>query len=339
MGDIKNDSCTVAIITEADKIVATGHLKESLDLADALKKRGARTSIFINEDIDFDIRKNISQEYYTYCRAVHESLTKQLSDSAVIVTDLRMVSDELIREIRNTVNVPIICVDELGGRYIGADIIINPMINTKYANYPEGEGSVYAGGNYLILPNKIQEYRTRYTVRKKMRYICISMGGVDIYNSTNKILNALLKSDGDWCIEVVLGGGYQYFDLISDSIKKHPHVQLHQNINYIYDLFEKSDLAFTAGGNTLHELACIGVPAIVIPTMDHEIENGKTFEKNGFGKCLNKSENISDSEIADAIDKMDSFAVRKGMSDCGRNICDGKGLERTIQIIQEIIKR
>ena len=339
MGDIKKGNHTVIIITEADKIVATGHLKESMDLAEALKKRGIRVKLFVNEDIDFNMRKHISLAYNTYRREDDTSLTKQLSDCAVIITNLRMISDNMIRKIKRDVSAPIICVDELGGRFLGADIIINPMINTENVDYPGRESPVYAGGKFLILSNKIQAYRRRYIVRDEMKHICISMGGVDRCDSTNKILDTLLRTDADWNIDVVLGGGYPNFNSIFDLTKNHPQVQIYQNINYIYDLFVKSDVAFSAGGNTLHELACIGVPTIVIPTMEHEVENGKTFERFGFGRCLNKSEKISGTEIKAALDIMDSLTVRKKMSDCGRNICDGKGLERTLQIIQETIKR
>ena len=39
-----------------------------------------------------------------------------------------------------------------------------------------------------------------------------------------------------------------------------------------------------AGGNTLHETACIGTPAIVWPSMPHERRTAECFERQGFCK-------------------------------------------------------
>jgi spore coat polysaccharide biosynthesis predicted glycosyltransferase SpsG len=94
-------------------------------------------------------------------------------------------------------------------------------------------------------------------------------------------------------------------------------------------LFE-GDVGFTAGGNTLYELACVGTPALVLYEDDHEMEQGIEFQRNGFGVCLGRGVGVTKSRIWRELDKLEEPDVRETWSRKGRSVVDGQGVERVL---------
>ena len=83
------------------------------------------------------------------------------------------------------------------------------------------------------------------------------------------------------------------------------------------------------------ESMSLGVPTLAIPQVPHEFENISFFSKHNavyrFSKDLNFSEN---SFFQSVIELIENAPLRKMLSENGKKIIDGKGLERITDIIQ-----
>lgn len=333
----------VLLITEANEQVASGHLFECIELARLLKEKNYQVDIAINDDACNAFKHRINQEYYEYHRSVNEDIEffrvfLKENNYAAVVTDLREVCDEWIKKIKDFTSSIIICIDEWGDRTLSCDVIINPMIDPYFWDYKDSHAALYVGHEYLILPEKILWYHNRKrTISETINRVCISMGGVDKFGTTIKLVKWILSVKLELEVDVILGGSFMFNEELYNLIHGNDHIHIMHNISNIYDYFEHADIAFCAGGNTLHELACIGTPTIVIPTMDHEVNNGKKFEEKGFGITLEKSERTSLEDIKAAWDVLQSVKCREAMSVAGRTICEGTGGIKTVKIIDEVI--
>ena len=331
------------IITEANEQVASGHLLESIELSRILKKCGYKVDLFVNDDACDAFKHRIKGDYSEYSKSVESDLEfffdiLKKTSYDLIITDLREVKNEWIQHIRPFSEANIICIDEWGHRKLNCDIIINPMINPYYWQYGSSNAKIYAGHEYLILPQKIREYHLKQKeISDGIGKVCISMGGVDKYGSTIKITKWLIENQLNLYINVILGGGVSYKDDLIKLVGERENITIRQNIDYIYDIFEESDVAFCAGGNTLHELASIGTPTIVIPTMEHEYNNGKCFEEKGFGVTLSTAEKVLDEDISTAWDSLVDKKRRERMSLKGKEICKGDGGENVAEIIKSLL--
>lgn len=331
------------LVTEANEIVATGHLMETIELEKLLDNEGIRTVTMLNDDAPQDLKIRLKNEVCDYEGDVSKSL-KLICDKIndykphVVVTDLREVSDKWIIDVKKRTGCKMICIDEFGNRRLSSDVIINPMIDSRYWNYNDSEAQVFSGNNYLVLNERIVEYHNKEKlIKKDVDVVCISMGGVDYYGTTNKIVKELALQNKKIKWNVVIGAGYKYERELRKVVSAASNIEVFQNVKNIYDLFYDADIAFCAGGNTLHELACIGVPAIVIPTVEHEYHNGKRFEQMGFGKCLNMTQNINMEDAKKVFLSMFDINARTAYSRCGKEICDGKGGERNVSIIRTLL--
>ena len=131
------------------------------------------------------------------------------------------------------------------------------------------------------------------------------------------------------------GGGNQNCEDIYRKAENSARITVYKNITDMLERIHFADLIICAGGNTLHEAACIGTPAIVFPSMPHEIRTARCFEDSGFGHVMD-IENISRDSLWEACESMMDYSVRKRMSGRGKELSDGLGVERIMDIIRKI---
>lgn len=333
----------IVVLTEADEKIASGHLKECIVLTEELRKRGYNAVLWVNEDIPKGFLKGTCSEYYMYRRPIEQGIVEvnsylEQESVQLLVLNLRRVDNELILKIKKKCNVLILCIDEFGHRRLDCDIIVNPMIDERFGQYTGKYKQKYLGNKYLILPTKYYEWNQKEKrIRDKIEEITISMGGVDLNNTTLRVVNWLQEQHlGIIKVNVVLGGGYSHLDGLKKAIRCKNNFVIFQNINYLDELFFNSDIAFCAGGNTLHELACIGTTAVVIPTMPHEYQNGKTFEAKGFGICYKDFDEFVLNMNWSFWDYFDKERRSLHMQ-AGKGCSDGGGYLRMIGLVQDLL--
>lgn len=328
----------VLIVTEANESVASGHLFECLVLCTELKD----AVLLVNHDIPDKLRDRLPENVCYYEKNIQEEseiligiIRKEMVE--VVLFNLREIKQDFILNLRICYNGKVVCIDEFGNRRLDADVIINPMIGNKYWNYLDSQGRVIKGHEYLILPSKLNEYNLQNKViRENINTITVSMGGIDYYNSTLKIVDWLLMMQFSGVINIVLGAGYRYIDELNSCIKGIKNCKVVQDIDYLYDLFLESDLAFCAGGNTLHELAAIGTPTIIVPTMPHELENAIEFQNRGFGIACVLSKELDIGDLDDAYSLVKDYRKRDNMSISGKLIVDGLGYVRVSDVLESL---
>jgi spore coat polysaccharide biosynthesis predicted glycosyltransferase SpsG len=329
----------ICIISESNNVVGTGHFYESCTLASEIEKKGEPVLFFINKNIDNNLLNVLPCKYYQYNNLADDiyliiDLVRQ-NKCNVVVTNLRKIDNSIIDTIKKKIAVEVVCIDELGHRPLGSDIIINPLIDNHYHDYGKACKAVkYFGPGYMIMRAEFSTFHgMTKKINKNIETISICMGGTDISNTTTKILSSIEKQDA--AVNVILGGGFLHTARVEEIVLslKIGTVKILKNIPNVADVFWDSDIVFCMGGNTLYELACLGVPAVTIYEDKHEKSSAACFQEKGFGVCLGQVNNIRGGDIISIIKEIDYRQTRQNQSECGRKIVDGRGLNRTIELI------
>ena len=105
----------------------------------------------------------------------------------------------------------------------------------------------------------------------------------------------------------------------------------------MHQLMAESDIAITAAGNTLYELAVFGVPSIVICHHEkHNVVAEKFAEKNA-GINLGVGTDLDIHLIAEAINKLlRSKEKRSELSANIKKVVDGLGSKRVAEKVLKI---
>jgi len=175
-------------------------------------------------------------------------------------------------------------------------------------------------------------------VKKNINSLIILQGGSDTHSFIPKILEATNMINNSIEITVVVGSGFKDWKKLEKSTKRNKNkVKVLHNISNIHNVMSKHDLAITAGGMTLLELAYLGIPSIIVCSEKFEEETASKISKMGFGINLGYGEKISSKQIARKIELLSSnYQTRQKMNKRGRQIIDGKGGFKISQIIQKI---
>lgn len=327
------------IITEANEKVASGHLMESISLAKKIIQEEQEVLLAVNDDVG-DEWKPLFAELPSLMyksnldvgMSVIQSCLK-LEEFDVVVTDVREIKETQIKRIRAYFGGEIICLDEWGNRELSCDVIVNNMLDAYFWSYGNTKAELYCGPQYLMLKQSLQKYHKKgKTIADIPQKIVITMGGVDEKNHTAQILQRVSELPEITTIDVVMGGKYKYETEIRTAYGNDCRVKFHKNIDYLFDLFLEDDVAFSAGGNTLYEMASIGIPSIVIPTMEHEKMNGRAFQKQGYGVVVDEKKL---NEIGMVMASL-SYEKRLEMYEKGRALVDGEGTQRIWNIIKRV---
>ena len=163
----------------------------------------------------------------------------------------------------------------------------------------------------------------------------ITFGGCDSTNLTPKILKLMTKEFPALSKKVIVGTGFRNGEEIEKQKDERTNLTYNADANMVKEIMIDSDIAISAAGQTLSELARIGAPTIALAVADNQLNNLEGWRKAGFIESVDVSDG-SDSiaHLTGTIGLLSSGLVRKEKSLRGRNAIDGNGARR---IVNEIV--
>ena len=246
----------------------------------------------------------------------------------IIVNDCLNTEAAYIQTLKSMVN-RVITLEDIGPGSELAHASINALYedNTIRGNYFWGEKYVCLKDEFLIAnPSEYNE---------KVKNVVVIFGGSDPSNFTERIYNLAKNTHKvfpDIHFDFILGAGY---DNSRHNIESLPEMNIFvvQDVKRVSDYLAKADLAFTSQGRTVYELACMGVPAIVLAQNERETKHTFAQMNNGFLN-LGLGINVSDDTIENTYRFIiETPQLRKEMRELMLKHNLRKGIDKVIQII------
>jgi UDP-2,4-diacetamido-2,4,6-trideoxy-beta-L-altropyranose hydrolase len=169
--------------------------------------------------------------------------------------------------------------------------------------------------------------------------LLISMGGSDPGNFTATILQALKTLDlPGWEAVAVIGKDNEFRQSLSDTIVSEGlPVELLENPPDMAEVMEWSDLAISAGGTTIWELAFMGVPTLAITRGEQERMLMNIAAAREIAIDLGMSQSIDSAKIKKALESLARDPHRRlKMSKAGPALIDGRGAARVVSAMNEL---
>jgi spore coat polysaccharide biosynthesis predicted glycosyltransferase SpsG len=235
-------------------------------------------------------------------------------------------------------------VDDEGraGRY-EADIVLNQNFHASeslYANRAE-RTRLLLGPEYALIQRDFLKWRGR--VRENTptaRRILVTMGGGDLSNVTRKAVEALcLTSIERMEARIVIGGANPNYESVMEAaVRGGPSLRVETNIGDMAEAMAWADIAVTAGGSSLFELAFLKTPFIMITTADNQKPVERAITRLGAGSCLGWHDGVSPERIAEEMQTVAfSQSARGMMMERMSELVDGQGAMRVAQAMAEAL--
>ncbi len=153
---------------------------------------------------------------------------------------------------------------------------------------------------------------------------------------TLKILGRLHKAAYEE-IHVICGRYHTTYNDLCKMSLRYPNLHIHKAVDDIETYMERADLAVSAGGTTLYELCAVGTPAISYSFADNQLENVRTFDKEGIIAYAGDARKQDAAfHIAAMLERYHTdAALRRERSERMQDLVDGTGAGRIAEVLAE----
>jgi len=325
----------VFIITEGSKNIGFGHITRCLSLCQAFKDRGILPEFIINGDNNIEyLLKGVNYQIFNWLDK-KSKLFEMVKDADVAIIDSYLADISVYNTLSELVKLSVYIDDNKRLSY-PKGIVVNGSIYAEELNYPHTNGVTYLlGTKYTPLRKEFWEVPEK-KIKEKVESIMITFGGDDAKNMTPKILAFLNDEYPNLIKNVIIGRAFQNINEIKKCTDKNTNLICYPDAEKMKEIMFESDIAISACGQTLNELASVGVPTIGVCIAENQLGNIKGWEKIGFlehagwyskGNILEKIKNV--------IEHLKNSKERKNKFKIARKFIDGEG---SLKIIDKIMK-
>lgn len=321
------------IFTEGGKDLGFGHVTRCIGLYDAFKELRIKPALVINGDRNI---KNIvcRRKYYFFdWLQKNKKALRFINSVDIVVVDSYLAKPPFYKKTSSEVSVPLYFDDNKRISY-PQGLVINGAIYAHNLNYPKKNNIRYLLGSKFICLRKEFWDTPGTKINKTIRNVLIIFGGEDMRNMTPQVLTILNKTHPQLNKKVIISKGFKNIkeiELVKDSRTELIYFPQPQEIK---KAMQESDAAISAAGQTLYELARLGLPTIAIVVAKNQINHSRYLKRAGFlvGLSWYGGKNLA-KNICGYLDRL-GFASRVKISHIGREMVDGQGARR---VAREII--
>lgn len=255
----------------------------------------------------------------------------------VILVDSYQTTDDYLKNLKKFGMVMML--DDMQEHTYPVDIVINYNVNADeecYRKLYRGTSTrFFLGCKYA--PLRKQFMNRNYQIRPEVKDVLITTGGGDIDNIAGEMVRLIYREGIRFH---VISGRYNphlaELKKLETTLKG---VQIYHDVADMAALMEKCDIAVTAGGSTLYELAGMGIPFLCFSYVRNQEELAKSMGEKGAGVFLGAwhldRKAVEDSLQLSFDELCNNIQGRKACWTKGHEMVDGKGAFRIAALMSE----
>ena len=209
----------------------------------------------------------------------------------------------------------LIYIDDLNKlNFYDCDILLNRNLgaeNLKY-NVPDN-CKILLGSKYSLLRKEFQETPI-IEIKEKVQNIFVTMGGTDPKNTTAKILNLLKNMPFTFNVVVSNGFSEENKAILKKLEEENENIILYFNPQ-MSSLMALCDIAITACGGTIQEIASLGIPQMAVTVAENQETNMDFGQENELIVFAGKHEELENLDLQGLLFGLaNDFNRRKNIS-------------------------
>jgi spore coat polysaccharide biosynthesis predicted glycosyltransferase SpsG len=226
----------------------------------------------------------------------------------IIFNDILDTSVNYIKKLKKK-KIFVVNFEDLGSGRKFADLVFNPIFESKKPLKNE-----YYGPNYACVREEFRVFK-RKKIRRHVKNIAITLGGVDKNNNTLKILSVIKKFEllKNVKIRIILGLGYKQkkklLELTNKMNEMDYKIKIVEKVNLLSKYLIDCDFVIASNGRTVFEIASLNIPLISLSVNKREQQHN-FVRKSNVGYHLDYTNNFV-YKLKSNIEDMMDFSIRK----------------------------
>ena len=314
----------ILFVCDAGPGVGGGHVMRCLTLAGALRARDAACAFVRTPEA-----ADILARYAPDMPLVDEAAAADL----VVLDSYRMTPAAETAWRRRARRLAVI--DDLA-RPHDADLVLDPSFGRAAADYDAPV--VLAGPAYaLVRPAFVAAQAGALARRAEPARRClVSLGLTDVGGITGRVAAAL--ADSGLALDVVVGAGAPSLPGLT-VLADEGRVTLHIDSDDMAGLVTRADVCVGAGGSSVWERACLGLPTVTLILADNQRDMAMKLDDAGATMALDARWPGLEGRLTEAVRRLAvDDALRAGLSARSAEMCDGLGAERVADKLLSLLQ-
>ena len=327
--------------------VGMGHLRRCLTLAGELAEHGSEV-FFLCRSEAFDISEHMTQ-LVTDWAACDWSLTPE-EDAQEVIRYSRMKhidsvivdhyrTDQTYQKILYESGIRWLQFDGAARYPIWADWVLNMSPTASEELYeklkPRKDTHLLLGSRYALLRKEFQQQRCQVKKSGPVKRILLTFGGGDDRGATIFCLGAI-RSLGRKVERIVLlsSANPRKDDILKWNRENRTNTRIVLDAEETAPYMVSADLAITAGGMTVFEMAVLGIPVLIMQIADNQVPITRAWQQCGYGIDLGHLDQLrQETLLQETISLMQDAGRRQAMSTAGQAMVDGEGTWRVARAL------
>jgi spore coat polysaccharide biosynthesis predicted glycosyltransferase SpsG len=350
------------IIIRVDANQRTGYerLSRCMTLAAAVQRR-RRPVYFLSNLEPNGLAMNIKRAGNNWIAANHAAGSdadatqmlreiKRLHPAAVFV-DEGDVSHDYLSELAGS-GVLLAAMDHSATVRFPTNLLINPLLGPSRDSYEHAtDTQLLLGKRYAMVRPEIRRQRSTRSqepppiaaqngsvITSQFR-VLLALGEDDPNLATIELAKLLVNAPRVGKVDIVIRREHPQLEEIREMVESNKELlSLALEPAEISNRITRCQFAITSGSGWSLELACVGVPQLLLLQNELHWPNAQRLEDEGAASVLGWHENVSAQTIRQGVQNLIADPLdRKSMARCGRKLIDGRGPDRLVTAMEILL--
>ena len=329
----------ILFVVDAGPTVGGGHVMRSLTLARALEAQGASYA--------FAGPKGVGELLDTFAPDTARVAPEDLATAAgrepfdALVFDHYGLAEPDHRAMAQ--GRPVLVVDDLADRPLGADIVVDAGPERKaedYLNLAPETARLLLGPNFAAVRPEFAALRAPALAWRgePVQRVLIAMGLTDLDGITARIVERVRPRLHDTGIDVVMGAAAPSLVGLSKVARRDQRLMMHVDTPHMARLTAEADIGIGAPGSSTWERCVLGLPSILVVLADNQRPAARAMAELGAALVVD----IAAADFEGAFDRalmklMRDTEARRELATRSAQVCDGLGAGRTAETFLRLI--
>ncbi len=270
---------------------------------------------------------------------------------AAVFVDAADISHDYLAEVAAT-NVLLAAIDHAATIRFPTKLVINPLLAPNRDSYEHDDDTQLLLGRRfaLVRPEVRRQRQTRSqepppvavangtTILSQYR-VLMALGEDDPNLMTMDLAQLLANAPRVGKVDIIIRREHPQLEEIKAMVEANKEaITLALEPAEIANRLTRCHFALTSGSGWSLELACVGVPQLLLLQNEMHWPNAQRLEDEGAASVLGWHENVSAATIRQGVQNLITDALeRKSMARCGRKLIDGRGPDRLVNAMEILL--
>lgn len=225
-------------------------------------------------------------------------------------------------------------IDDLADRQHDCDVLLDQNLyadmQARYSGKVSAQCQLLLGPRYALLTENFRRLREQLKPRAgAVERILVFFGGVDADNYTSLAIEAMAELNSTRHVDVVIGLQHPFRAQIVHSCAERGYGCYVQTPR-MAELMAEADLAIGAGGTSMWERCCLGLPALSLCVAENQRRQIADAAEMGLLYAPTRGQNVVDTIVRHTTLLLENPALLKMISTTAMNAVDGRGAKRIV---------